>query len=166
MSLAIPNGSISEVLEAAELTLLASDEFQRRIKSAHAGDAVADHVHHNLVTNTDGLQEIRPYALLTLSSRGSNVLSEGVSIDLAIGGGILLLLEDVALGDTHKESYRHFCNWVGKIIDEMEALSGVDRYLAFATDMVFAPRRTIRSQQSDTHDYWSVVYLLRFGENA
>jgi len=159
-----PAASISLAIDAAQQLVLASSTFTDRVEAVHVGDAAGDHFHLDTLAANTGLQDERPYALLRYASRGSNVVAEGIEVDLAVGGRLLLLFEDLSQHDDPADSYLEFCNWIGGIIDDMEQISGQEQYLAFKSEMIFGPIRTQRSKRSDTYDYWSALFLLTYGD--
>jgi hypothetical protein len=159
-----PAGSLSLALDVAKTTLQASTAWIAAV-AARDPDGDFEHLLYYSLDNDNGIAEQYPLALLRYASRGSNPIAEGISVDLVVGGGILLLIEELAdpqLGD--QDSYIEFCNLVGKVIDEMELLSGEGDYLPFQSEMLVAPQRTKRAEQSGENDYWQAVFLLRYGD--
>jgi hypothetical protein len=168
-------GSLAVPLDVARTTLLASQAFADRVAIVHPpaeGDDVpaetlAAHVFLDQVADGEGLELLRPYALLRYAARGSNVIADGVEISLTVGGGILLVLEDNARQTTdHGTSYGDFLNFAGGVIDDMEDLSGRNDYLPFKSELIYAPTRVRRADRQDDNDYWICVFLLTWGDQA
>ena len=159
------SGSLSDALSAAESTLLASATFVNRIL-ANTADQPEDHVHLDQLADNSGLDALRPYALLRIAGRGSNPIAEGIEISLTVGGGILLLLDDISRGPTHRLSYLDFLDFCGNVIDDLEDLSGQSDYLPFKSELIFAPQRTLRANRTSDNDYWTAVFLLNWGDNV
>lgn len=159
-------GSMALAIEAAENTLLASESFAARILAADPAAAVAERVYYDSIAEDTGMATMRPFALLKYAQRASNVISEGIQIDLMVGGGLLLLLEDNVSEEfkTHNDVYMDFVNWIGSTIDEMELLSGDDEYLPFRSELVFAPRRTKRAGRQTDRDFMTAAFLLTYGD--
>jgi hypothetical protein len=161
-----PAYSLSLALEAARQTLLQSTVFQNRVYAADPEGAVANHVHLDELADNDGLSGLRPYALLKYCDRGSQVIAEGIQVDLIVSGGILLWLEFDARDDltTHDDQYWDACNFFGGVIDQMEELSGADEYLPFRSELIVAPHRVPRAQRRTGYDYWYAAFLLHYGD--
>jgi hypothetical protein len=160
------NGSLVDALDAAINTLAASSTFQGRCGKSSASDA-EDCIFLDVITDDQGLENQRPFALLKIATRGSNQVAEGVAVDLVAGGGVIVYLTDNARSDaSHKLSYRDFLRFAGKVMDEMEEDSGFGDYLPFHdAEMILPPQRTPRSErQARRHDYWEVAFLLNFGD--
>lgn len=161
-----PAFSMSLALAAADAVLQQSATFAARVEAADPGASLDSHIYYDQMAANSGIASLRPYALLKVGSRGTNVLGEGVAVDLVVGGGIILLLEfnaDQTI-TTHKENYLDALNFFGGVIDEIEALSGVNDNLAFRSDVVFPPLRTRRAERDPTNlDYWSMVAFLDYG---
>jgi hypothetical protein len=163
-----PVGSLSLAMQAAVNTLLASEAFADRIHDADPSAEIGDRVYYDSLFDTDNLSLKRPFALLKYAERGSNVIAEGLQVDLIVDGGILLLLEADANREysSHNDVYVDFCNWIGQVIDQMELLSGDGDYLAFRSELVFAPRRTKRAARSEEHDYLTAAFVLHYGDQV
>jgi len=162
------DGSIALALDAAVATLADSSGFQSRVGASTAVEA-KEHIAFDTISDNEDLTSKRPYAIVKVSSRGSNQVAEGVAIDLVAGGGILIYLTDNARKDAdHNLSYRDFLVFCGNVIDDMEQDSGFGDYLPFHdAEMVMPPQRTPRDKRVPGQmDYWEAVFLLQYGDRA
>lgn len=158
-------GSLSEVVTLARTLLANCAAFKTRTGSADA-TAAAEHIRLDRIFDSHELHSQRPFALVKITQRGANAVSDGVSVGLEAGGNVLVAFEDNAnYGDNHDDSYVDFLNFAGACIDQMEALSGVGAYLPFHNvDMVLAPIRTPRAEQQPDFDYWVCAFVLEWGD--
>lgn len=157
--------SMGKALESATDILAESSSFQSRCGAADA-DAAANYIGWDTLADNEGLHDRRPFAIVKVTARGSNQVSEGIAVDLVAGGGVLVYLCDNARANLdHSESYLDFLEFVGGVIDDMEADSGVSDAFPFHTaELILPPQRTPRSERTPDNDYWETAFLLQYGD--
>ncbi len=160
-----PRGSISLALAQLRTSLSESVEFQNYTGSQNAAEAL-ERIRYYTVRDDADTWKQRPFALLKMTQRGSNSIGDGVVVELATGGSILLSLEDNA---KHKESdddsYIEFCNFAGSVMDDLEDNSGFnDHFATDQTDVLFGPERTPRNQREEQADFWQIVYVVNYNQ--
>lgn len=157
--------SMAKSLESATDILAASSTFRGRCGASDA-TAAKRYIGWDTLADNEGLQERRPFAIVKVTARGSNQVSEGIAVDLVAGGGVLIYMcDDARYSDDHSESYIDFLEFIGGAMDNMELVSGVsDAFPFHSAELILPPQRTPRSERTPQNDYWEAAFLLQYGD--
>jgi len=171
-----PLGSLSLALDSVRELAAASATFQAA-RSVETSELAKPHIHLDWVdefAEEDGLEAMRPYIVVAEDGHGYDQQGEGVGIDLAGGGIVVVAIYATAeCPENHSESKLIFTNLAGQIIDEMADNSGESyddgnacHFPARSIQLLQRAVRSNKTERSNGNDFWWAAWSLEWGAEA
>lgn len=158
-----PAGNLSKMLSNLRTLVAASSTFQTWTGSADATEAL-DHVYY-LTAPKNASKPLAMVSLTPMPSEYFKMHAAGTSNKMHIKSRMLLtVVDDLNTPADPADSYVHYLNHVGGVLDDMTTLAAQGGYLAVTgVDLLEAPWLLHKDEQAQLGDIFRSKWLLEVG---